>query len=774
MQRYSSWSRLKQWAALYAIPALVASVVTPGCGHEPGIESGAAELRAFLEGAAPAPETPEDADLLNEAFARQAVRGGGYRREGVEGASEDGWSPVVKERAGEGEAAADVRPWVSAGDINEAGRFAPLAGLCPEAAQIPLTADGLSPEELDLSGLEDRMARLSCATSRLAGGGAAGVQVAWAARGAPLSAGIVISEDGLTARANPRLLHLIPFNESAAAVPPPAIPPPPSGGEALAASPGGEGSGASASANGSAKNANDGPPPLENHPRPKPEYDAPRGGCGSCNDPFDCDAGRNCNLGSCSMTSRRGDLNALLVSSLFVSALVLRRSRSRSRSRDRAERPDSAARRFGRALARRVSSLLLLAVCLALAASASAQQPQRSKRVPVRIEVTPSQAVITMDGKPLPAGPSGAVEIDPGKHTFAASLDGYDPAEQTVTVQPGAKDTAVSLKLTPNKAFVTIRAPDQGFYIAIDGAVVGQGSWSGLVAPGRRLIQVYRPGGAAYHYPVDAVAGQSFTVPSAAAPAAPPAAQPPPPSSYPERPADAGAVPPFHPVPAPNPQVRGFYVLGLASLLWQTGVPYGFEHEGEAAPGFTFGARGGYRINNVAGVEFLVEYGRIANSGVLVQAQNTDRDGDGNVFDAEAAIDRSPADYILQSFRFGPVFRMTSSGPVHRFVGGLGIGALYEIIDLDHVNMEWSDAQVRYIKNGFYHHDYSGFSPFILLEGGYERSIGNLLIGGRLQIAMESVAGLEGEPYDSTFQARFGLGLHVGYSMWKKDEERAR
>ena len=99
MQRYLSWSRPKHWVALYALSALVAAGTLAGCGHEPGIESGTADLRAFLEGAAPAPETAEDADLLNEAFARQAVRAAGYLREGVVDPSEDGWSPVVKERS---------------------------------------------------------------------------------------------------------------------------------------------------------------------------------------------------------------------------------------------------------------------------------------------------------------------------------------------------------------------------------------------------------------------------------------------------------------------------------------------------------------------------------------------------------------------------------------------------------------------------------------------------------------------------------------------------
>ena len=63
------------------------------------------------------------------------------------------------------------------------------------------------------------------------------------------------------------------------------------------------------------------------------------------------------------------------------------------------------------------------------------------------------------------------------------------------------------------QATVVVRgfAPDA--VIAVDGTPVASGQWTGSVAPGQHLVQVYKPGGPAYEFPFTAVAGQSVELP---------------------------------------------------------------------------------------------------------------------------------------------------------------------------------------------------------------------------------------------------------------------
>jgi hypothetical protein len=380
----------------------------------------------------------------------------------------------------------------------------------------------------------------------------------------------------------------------------------------------------------------------------------------------------------------------------------------------------------------------------------------RGALVPLQIRVEPPEAHVSIDGEALPAGATAQpVPVAPGAHTITARLDGYEQAVQAVEVQPGSAGATATLKLVPNKAYLVVRAPHPGLIIAIDGAPAGTGTWSGLVSPGRHMVQIYAPGSAAQTFYVDAVPGRTLEVP----PPAPPAPPGPPPAPEPE--------PPPSP-PPPRATFRGFYGMGVATVVYQTTSPYGFDHDGPAAPGFALGARLGYRLGSPTGLELLIEYGRIANGGRVIQQYDEDRDGDGLVGDNEVYTDRSQGDYILQSIRFGPVFRFMSGDEVDRFVGGGGLGALYELIDLDHVDVGWNDATDSYEQRGTFHHDYDGWVPYALLEVGYERSAGALLLGGSFQLTLEAVSTIPEEPYGAKVQARMGLSLRVGYGGWSK------
>lgn len=217
--------------------------------------------------------------------------------------------------------------------------------------------------------------------------------------------------------------------------------------------------------------------------------------------------------------------------------------------------------------------------------------------------------------------------------------------------------------------------------------------------------------------------------------------------------------------------MRGPYAEGVLSLIWQTDIPYGFEHNGLPVPGFGIGGRFGYRVTKTLGVEGLLEYARISNSGTVTQIHTTDKNGDGTLSGGENFFHTGDALYNLQSIRFGPGLRLMSGGLKDRVFGTFGFGGLYEFLDLDHVNLQWVETAKTYVTEGTFHHDYNGWSPYMLAELGYEYSAGDLLIGGAMSLTIESVSGIEGEPYDEPVQARLGFSLRVGYSAWSRAEE---
>lgn len=757
---------------------------------EPDIE----ELRGFLDGSRPIPGAA-DREEYRHTFAWASVRGAGARASGLDPESEDAWSPVV-EQSGIRPVPADVGAWLRSGDIDVASAFVPLRAPCdrPPSAVAELPPELVGPE------LQARADRLACALDRLA---SREIALDWTPG---LDRGVVLEPERGAALVNPRLIALIE---------PVAGPAP--GGEA-ASWPGVSPSGPHHEQ--TVSSAEPAASPLDyddnqNHPRPpttSSHNDGSRTWCDrACddvwNDLFSCDcngspgsgtgtgtgttgqsSGCHCNDGAGSSSSGcgsnackcgqhgrgAGDRTGALASLLVAGTLVLRRRKRhppapaprrpravagqarsrRARHLSGQARSSAAGRLSRRALARvrgLLSSLAGLLLLLVLAASAAAGPP--AKLVDVRVVVTPAEAAVFVDGDAVtPAG--GVVRVPAGSHTFSAQLEGYAQAVQNVDVPERGTGTLVTLRLVADKAYLVVTGSDPALVIAIDGSPVGKGAYSGLIAPGAHVVAAYVPGGAARAYSVTAVAGQSVTL-STDAPATyfPPA--PPPPVEPPV---------PRKPPPPRVPPPSGPYAFASLGVVWQTSRPYGFEHNDTPSPGFAVGGRAGYRFNGTAGLEMLLEYGRVANAGVVLQTHSIDQNGDGAVSGGEAATDRSPADYLLESIRIGPVLRLATEGKVNRFAGGLGLGVLHEAIALNHANLEWDAARGAYLSTGTYHHHYEGWTPYLLFEGGYERSIGAFLTGILAQLTVESVSGIGGEPYNSSLQGRMSFCLRAGWA----------
>lgn len=723
-------------------------------------ETAAGDLRAYFEGAASIPGEEGRAHLRAE-LARAATRASGARRSGLDPDTEEGWWPVG-ERAGTRLLPADTSVWQRDGDIDATGAFVPLRAACPPRAPVDITA---LPDDVRGPELPERAERLACALDRLAG---TEVRLEWTS--GPSRAAILDPEEG-TALVHPRLLALVEPEDKAARAAGVAVPVAP--GELGAGGPGGE------------PDAFSGEPPAEpldlddneNHPRPPTNSSGGGSSRTFCdrvcddvwNDVFDCDCGGNpgstgsdescdcngspgssssgCGSNACKCgTAHRGaqDRAGLFAAAVVMGTLVLRRRRG-------PRRPP--ARRSWRGVP---WLFLFLVGLLTWPAGAVAAPP--AKLVDVRVTVTPPEAALFIDGNAvLPE--HGVVRVPAGKHTFSAKLDGYSDAIEAVEVPERGTGTLVTLRLAANKGYTVITSRDPAATLLVDGAEVGKGSFSGLVAPGNHVITATDAAGRPRSYVVTVIAGQSITV----SVDGPPTYFPPPPPGPP-----SPAPPPSEKKPAPPrpPQQSGPYALLNVTMLWQTGRPFGFEHADTPAPGVAVGGRAGYRFTNVVGLEALVEYGRIANGGVVAQTFAIDQDGDGVVSGGEADTDRSPASHVLESLRFGPVLRLTSDGRENRFVGGIGLGAMHENIYLEHADLAWNPAQARYVSQGTFRHAYEGWIPYLLFEGGYERSIRSILAAVLLQISLESVSGIAQDPYSSALQARVGLSLRAGWAGW--------
>jgi hypothetical protein len=388
----------------------------------------------------------------------------------------------------------------------------------------------------------------------------------------------------------------------------------------------------------------------------------------------------------------------------------------------------------------------------------------KGELVPVRIITQPIYAKISIDGEELPSGAAGTpIELGAGSHKFGASAPGYAAGFKTVDIAPGSGTRDVILKLPPNKIFLRVKAPDESSTIALDGKEVGKGEWSDFVEPGVHTVKIQQTDGTAQTFDVNGAAGQALRIPDEGAPLTYPGMPEPeregpgPSSDFSDMFEDAPAKAEF--------REAGPYFLANASILWHTTRLYGFE-DPNLMPGVGIGIRGGYRPYSTLSFELLVEYSYFGRTDELTQLYNRDEDGDGYK-DHKTA--RDDATYAIHDIRLGPVLRLMTDHPKHRGVFGLGLGVLYEQIALEHVDYKYNDVLLTWNDVGTYRHDYGGVGAFLLAEVGYERSIGNLILGGIFNVFVDAVGGIDGEPYDEASNVRLGVAFRVGYSLWKME-----
>ncbi|HEV8247760.1 MAG TPA: hypothetical protein VGP93_18425, partial [Polyangiaceae bacterium] len=293
-------------------------------------------------------------------------------------------------------------------------------------------------------------------------------------------------------------------------------------------------------------------------------------------------------------------------------------------------------------------------------------------------------------------------------------------------------------------------APDA--IIALDGKPVATGQWTGAVAPGAHLVQVYKPGGPSYDFPIDAKPGQTVALP--------------PPTSA--------------PVPTPEPPrpakrhrfVEGLYLVGQLGFSGLTAKPDGFSYDlyydedtgtNREHVGFAWfvGGVAGYRLSRGFGVGGLLLYGRGGGGGTMHQIEPSSLGG--------VLTHDGPADFLLQYVRLGPHFRFMAGGDRARFLAGTSLGAVYQFIDLEQVDLVEQGGAL--IERGTEHHDDDGFGQFWGFDLGAEFNTGDhLILGFAFDFFLDRTNGISGDPYGGTAQGLVGLSARIGFHDWKNDD----
>lgn len=353
----------------------------------------------------------------------------------------------------------------------------------------------------------------------------------------------------------------------------------------------------------------------------------------------------------------------------------------------------------------------------------------------VQLRVSPSNARISVDGKVLPSEAlSRPIRVALGEHKIRADAPLYAPEEKVLKLV-GGDNVSVDLTLRLEGGQIAIYASDAGAAIAIDSRSLAYGAWTGPLAPGSHLVQVYKKGYIPYSTWFDIAAGDRLEMRPVLRP-----------SSSAETPGAAltpltpGAVRTGSQVAETQRAPRGWYGLLSATTLVPMRHPDHFSMSGSSAGG-AFGLRLGYRFWENIAFEAMIEGG-------------TQTVGPGT-WTNDAGV-QSKEMYDLQSGRFGGNVRLLTGGRVARFSAVLGVGGVKH------------DLTVASTKR-------SGSDSYLLGEAGVQFNIGHVLLEFMAVSLIEgasNVKSAEGQApnhpmyTEHTVIPQVGAGFRAGYGEW--------
>lgn len=111
-----------------------------------------------------------------------------------------------------------------------------------------------------------------------------------------------------------------------------------------------------------------------------------------------------------------------------------------------------------------IISALAVQVCMLLHAKQQTSQPASF----LRVTVTPPEAVVMIDGIPLPSSSTTITNIPAGTHVVKASLAGYSDLQHSVTITPGQR-LVLQLQMERLSGLLLIHSSPQGADIRING-----------------------------------------------------------------------------------------------------------------------------------------------------------------------------------------------------------------------------------------------------------------------------------------------------------------
>lgn len=99
----------------------------------------------------------------------------------------------------------------------------------------------------------------------------------------------------------------------------------------------------------------------------------------------------------------------------------------------------------------------------------------RASLVTIRLDVTPADARVTVDGEPVPRGTT-TIQLDPGAHVVAASAPGFRDGQRELQVEPGSSALAqLALERIVNSGTLVLDVDPNDAAVRIDGRPHGLG-----------------------------------------------------------------------------------------------------------------------------------------------------------------------------------------------------------------------------------------------------------------------------------------------------------
>ena len=129
------------------------------------------------------------------------------------------------------------------------------------------------------------------------------------------------------------------------------------------------------------------------------------------------------------------------------------------------------------------------------------------EKTSLRIKVEPADATVSINNETIGQG-DASVMVLPGTYTIQVSKEGYDPVSKKINI--GAEPVEQNIALGMSRSDVRIKVNPQNARVYLDGELLGSGSVSTSLEPGRYVLNVQAPGYQDMNTSINVKEGQSL------------------------------------------------------------------------------------------------------------------------------------------------------------------------------------------------------------------------------------------------------------------------